>query len=134
MASRQDPPFRRIAATLRQEILDGKIKVGDRMPSIPETARRFSVARQTAQRALDLLRSEGWTFVRAGSGTYLRTDGNNIRPLTPLALADLRHQTDSMDYFPSREDVLCLIATVDQAHARIADLESELAHITGEAS
>jgi DNA-binding GntR family transcriptional regulator len=66
-----DPPFRQIAADLRRAIRAGEFAPGDQLPSTPELARRYNVARQTAQRALDVLRVEGLIVTRAGTGAFV---------------------------------------------------------------
>ena len=66
------PPYRRLAADLRQRIEAGEFGPGDQLPSIPVLARDLSISRQTAQRAVDVLRDEGLTTTVPGRGTYVR--------------------------------------------------------------
>ena len=65
------PPFRRIAATLREQIEDGTLAVGDRVPSAAELARVHGVAESTANRSLALLARWGLTEGRVGVGTLV---------------------------------------------------------------
>lgn len=46
---------------------------GDRLPSIPELTRDHGIASSTAQKALNVLVSEGLAVAKPGSGTYVRT-------------------------------------------------------------
>jgi GntR family transcriptional regulator len=62
----------RIADELRARILSGELREGDRLPSTPELARQYEVARNTASDALGVLVTEGLAVARAGSGTYVR--------------------------------------------------------------
>ncbi|MFF7158706.1 GntR family transcriptional regulator [Streptomyces sp. NPDC008139] len=54
------PPYRHIADVLRGEILDGRYAVGERIPPQAELEDRFSVSRPTIQRALGVLRDDGF--------------------------------------------------------------------------
>jgi DNA-binding transcriptional regulator YhcF (GntR family) len=54
------PPYLHIADVLRGEILDGRFRVGERIPSQAELEDRFAVSRPTVQRALKELRKDGY--------------------------------------------------------------------------
>ncbi|MEV5447632.1 winged helix-turn-helix domain-containing protein, partial [Streptomyces sp. NPDC052644] len=47
-----------IANKLRAAILTRRLAPGDKLPSQPDLAARYGVARETVKRALDLLRAE----------------------------------------------------------------------------
>jgi DNA-binding transcriptional regulator YhcF (GntR family) len=66
------PPYLQIAHALRASILTKKLSPGERLPSGPELARHYRVARMTVQQALKVLRDEGLIFSRAGSGVFVR--------------------------------------------------------------
>lgn len=61
-----------MADDLRGRILSGELPEGARLPSSPELARTYGVARNTASDALGVLVTEGLAVARAGSGTYVR--------------------------------------------------------------
>lgn len=52
-------PYEVIAAELREQIMTGRLRAGDQLPTIAELATRHGVAVGTVHRAIDLLRSEG---------------------------------------------------------------------------
>jgi integrase len=62
----EDTRYQRIAADLRGAIACGAIKPGDKLPNLAELANRYGVATNTAQRAVALLKSEGWVTVARG--------------------------------------------------------------------
>lgn len=66
------PPYQQVASALRAAILTRKFQPGDKLPSGPELARRFNVARMTVQQAIRLLRDEGLVVSRQGSGVFVR--------------------------------------------------------------
>ncbi len=69
---RISPKYQRVFNDLRQEIVSGKYRPGDRLPSEAELVRRFGSSRITVGRAVRDLRDEGLVERRAGSGTYVR--------------------------------------------------------------
>jgi len=64
---------------LREAILDGRLRGGERMPSSRTLADQLRVARNTVLDAYDLLVAEGYAEGRAGSGTYV----SKVLPTTP---------------------------------------------------
>lgn len=66
------PPYQQVAAALRAAILTRKIEPGQKLPSQSELAATYGVARMTIQQALRLLKDEGLTVSRQGSGVFAR--------------------------------------------------------------
>jgi DNA-binding GntR family transcriptional regulator len=60
-----------IAAEYRQKITDGDLTPGDQLPTVNELAQTHGVARNTAARAFNLLKTEGLITTRAGAGTVV---------------------------------------------------------------
>ena len=52
-------PYEVIAAELREQIVTGRLRAGDQLPTIADLATRHGVAVGTVHRAMDLLRTEG---------------------------------------------------------------------------
>ncbi|MFI5890176.1 GntR family transcriptional regulator [Actinoplanes sp. NPDC051513] len=71
MSTTGPPPYRLIAAGLRDQILDGRLPVGAKLPSQHELAARHHVARATVQSALRTLRNDGLITARKGAGHYV---------------------------------------------------------------
>lgn len=57
---------------LRAAILTRSFAPGEKLPSGPELAKRYGVARMTVQQAIRRLRDEGLVVSRQGSGVYVR--------------------------------------------------------------
>ncbi|MGL5824133.1 MAG: GntR family transcriptional regulator [Nocardioides sp.] len=66
------PPYQQVAAALRAAILTRTIGPGEKLPSQAELAKSYGVARMTVQQALRLLKDEGLTVSRQGSGVFAR--------------------------------------------------------------
>src|SRR5262249_2892142 len=80
---------RQIYRQLRERILDGRLKSGDRLPASRELAEELAVARKTITNVYDLLISEGFldsqrgagTFVAAGFASRAKPTGSVISPV-----------------------------------------------------
>lgn len=61
--------FQRVLDVLRTRIADGTYAVGSQLPAQRELADELMVSRDTVQRVIREMNSEGWTKSRQGSGT-----------------------------------------------------------------
>jgi len=64
--------YRHVANTLRGQIERGKLKPGDRIPSLTELQERFGVSDTVILEARKVLVAEGLLRARAGDGTYVQ--------------------------------------------------------------
>jgi GntR family transcriptional regulator/MocR family aminotransferase len=72
----------------RAAIIDGRLKPGLRLPSTRVLATTYSVSRNTAVAAYDLLLSEGYVTVRRGSGTVVAESLPHHKRSRPSSRAD----------------------------------------------
>jgi GntR family transcriptional regulator/MocR family aminotransferase len=63
------PAYRWLYESLRQQILDGRLRPGTRVPATRDLARQYGLARGTIVNAFDQLKSEGYLAGSVGSGT-----------------------------------------------------------------
>ncbi|GAA1377881.1 GntR family transcriptional regulator [Catellatospora chokoriensis] len=73
------PRHHQIAAELRALIMSGDLPPGARLESTQQLVSRFAVTGQTVQRALAVLKEEGFVVGRAGLGVF-------VRELSPIAV------------------------------------------------
>jgi GntR family transcriptional regulator len=66
------PRYKQIAAILRGRIEAGELEADRPIPSEAQIQQEFGVARETARKAVALLRDEGWVITVPGLGTYVR--------------------------------------------------------------
>jgi DNA-binding GntR family transcriptional regulator len=67
-----EPPYRQIAAWLRGRIEAGEFRPGeDPLPSEKDLQETFEVSRDTARRAVSVLRDEGLVLTVPHRGTYV---------------------------------------------------------------
>src|SRR3954447_24573232 len=61
----------RIYRQLRDAVLDGRLRAGERLPPTRELARRLTGSRNTVAVAYDRLTADGFLTGRVGAGTYV---------------------------------------------------------------
>jgi GntR family transcriptional regulator/MocR family aminotransferase len=62
---------RQVYAQVREAIIAGRLRPGERLPPTREFARRLGVARLTVATAYEWLRAEGYVVGRVGAGTFV---------------------------------------------------------------
>ena len=70
-ADGSEPMYRQIYDAVRDEILSGRVRPGQRLPSSRRLADALSVSRTTTVLAFDMLLAEGYLEGRRGSGTFV---------------------------------------------------------------
>ncbi len=87
-----------IANKLRAAILTRRLAPGDKLPSQPELASRYGVARETIKRALEVLRSERLIITRQGSGAFVRAQTQRAVELRPHIEAAFERAHVTIDF------------------------------------
>lgn len=63
--------FERIADDLRQQIREEKLRPGQLLPTQSQLMQEYKASSLTVQKAIRLLRNEGWVIARQGRGTFV---------------------------------------------------------------
>ncbi|WUR59783.1 winged helix-turn-helix domain-containing protein [Micromonospora chokoriensis] len=87
-----------IANKLRAAILTRRLAPGDKLPSQPDLAARYGVARETVKRALEALRSERLIVTRQGSGAFVRAQTQRAVELRPHIEAAFERPHVTVDF------------------------------------
>lgn len=66
------PPYEQVAAAVRALIMAGDLAPGSQLPSTAQLVARFGVSNTTVQKALAVLKGEGYLTSRQGKGIYVR--------------------------------------------------------------
>jgi GntR family transcriptional regulator len=66
------PPYEQVAADLRARIMAGDLAPGTKLPSTVHLVAEFGVSNTTVQKALAVLKGEGYLTSRQGKGVYVR--------------------------------------------------------------
>jgi GntR family transcriptional regulator/MocR family aminotransferase len=81
---RSAPPYhRQVFTQIRDAILGGTLRAGDRLPASRELARSLRLARNTVARAYEDLLAGGYIEGRVGSGSYVMADLDLPRTTEP---------------------------------------------------
>ncbi|GAA2858225.1 PLP-dependent aminotransferase family protein [Streptosporangium fragile] len=75
-----------LAGAVREAVLDGRLRVGDRLPSERRLAAELGVSRGTVVAALSSLRDEGWLVTGHGSGSRVRLPRDLGERYAPLSV------------------------------------------------
>jgi GntR family transcriptional regulator/MocR family aminotransferase len=79
-AAAEEPLFRQLYIELRQAILGGRLRPGDRMPASRALADEHGISRNTVLSAFEQLTSEGYLATRGGSGTFVAENLPDLGP------------------------------------------------------
>ena len=86
-----DPIYKQIAAQLREEILAGKLKGGDALPSIRGLAQDLKISVITTMKAYEELANEGLVTASQGKGYFV-----NAQDMRLLAEQHIRRVEESL--------------------------------------
>ena len=67
------PIYIQICDGIREQILAGILKEGDRLPSVRELATALTINPNTIQRSYGILEQEGWIVCVPGKGNFVNT-------------------------------------------------------------
>jgi GntR family transcriptional regulator len=97
------PPYERVAADVRAQIMAGDLTPGTRLPSTAQLVEQFGVSNTTVQKALAVLKGEGYLSSRQGKGVYVR----DRQPFRVGVAAFLPPSPDgySYDILQAREEI-----------------------------
>lgn len=89
--------YRRIADTIRSDILEGRLSPGERLPSIRRLTEQWSCTPGTVQRAYQELARQGLVVSHAGKGTHVtqQVDLARRKGQPPLRQAGLVNRAES---------------------------------------
>lgn len=73
MADAPQARYRQIASALEADIVSGRLKVGEQIPSERAMAEQMGISRMTARKALQELAGRGMLETRVGHGTFVGT-------------------------------------------------------------
>ncbi|GEM_PF-3307921 len=73
-------PYLQVASAIRDDIRAGRLRPGDRLPTVVELTERYGVAKMTVQKAIGELRDEGLIVSWQGRGTFVRDRADGQPP------------------------------------------------------
>lgn len=73
------PIYTQLVEMIKQDIIKGKLKIGDKLPSIREYAAEVMVNPNTVQKAFTELETIGYIFSKRGVGFFVNDDEEFIK-------------------------------------------------------
>jgi len=95
------PLYQQLAEGIAQQIRNGALPLGTRLPPLRELAKRHAVALVTASQAYEALSAEGLVESRTGRGTFVSFDSDGVETIESPRPATAR-QDDQWDSALSR--------------------------------
>ncbi len=77
--SSPEPLFQQLVNCVKSAVATGRMRPGDKLPSVRELARELVVNPNTVARAFQVLDAEGVTYSRRGSGTFVAEPRPTLR-------------------------------------------------------
>lgn len=94
--------YAKIRDELEQQIISGRFKPGDKLPTEIELSKKYKTARGTVARALGELENRGLLNRRRGAGTFIRkTEKKNDKAVRLAMFTPWATQGQSIGYFQS---------------------------------
>lgn len=110
-----------IVAQIREELADGRLQPGDRLPAERELAERFQVSRASVREAIRALESMGLVTIKTGDGTYVATGSEVL--LSPLVSIILQQKDVLLDIFEARKVIEPEIAALAAKRASPEEIQ-----------
>jgi DNA-binding FadR family transcriptional regulator len=115
----------KIVDQLKEDINNGKYKLGDKIPAEHELMQIYTVGRSTIREAIKTLAISGILKVQQGSGTFVCNDFKGISIEQRLRRADF---DDINSVRALLEKEIVTLATLHHTVEQLAEIESQLGH------
>lgn len=116
--------YEAITEQLKRQILDGRLRVGDKLPSTKEISERFGVGRSTTREALSALKAMGLIDIRQGGGCTVIRDGLPAENAFPELESIRLNRETLLELIEVRQSLEVSIARLAAAKRSEADAEA----------
>ena len=86
MTDNGKPKYFSLMEQLRNDIVSGAIRLGEKLPSENELSQRYSLSRHTVRKALGILEQDGYVEAFHGKGTYCSENMRHIKKSKNIAV------------------------------------------------
>ncbi|MDV3427319.1 MAG: GntR family transcriptional regulator [Bacillota bacterium] len=102
------PIYMQIIQKVKADIVSGRLKGGDKMPSVREFSESFNVNPNTVQRVFQELEREGITHSQRGIGTFIVEGDQLLKQIknTQAQKYSERYMEDMRDLGMDKEEIL----------------------------
>ncbi|MEU6799538.1 FadR/GntR family transcriptional regulator [Streptomyces neyagawaensis] len=123
--------YEQVLDRLRQYVVEGGLKAGDRLPPERDLAQRLGVSRASVKQAIVVLEVQGLVEARHGGGTYLVRDSLDVEPVERM-VERRRRLPDVLDAREALETKLAELAAERRTEEDLTAMRDALAHMAGE--
>ncbi|SDX14889.1 FadR/GntR family transcriptional regulator [Paenibacillus sp. CF384] len=113
--------YEEIAEQLKRLVIDGKLKVGDKLPSTKEMSEQFGVGRSTMREALSALKAMGYIEIKQGGGCTVISNAPVEVELPELQSLRMNRET-LLELLEARQSLEVSNASIAALKATDADL------------
>lgn len=117
--------YEQVLDRLRNYVVEGGLRAGDRLPPERDLAARLGVSRASVKQAIVVLEVQGLVEARHGGGTYLVRDSLEVEPVEQL-VERRRRLPDVLDAREALETKLAELAAERRTAEDIAELRAAL--------
>ena len=123
--------FERVAAQIEKRILDGELRIGDRLPTERALAEQFHVSRTAVREAMKILAQKGLVDMRPGRGTIV-VDGareameNSIGLLMKMKSGEVGSSDDLVEVRAILETEIAALAAARATEIEIAAMREAI--------
>lgn len=96
--------YMQIVDQIRKSILDGKLKVGDKLPPERDLAKEFGTSRASIREALSALELLGLVECKIGQGNFIRVDSSET-PIDAELMRELLRNHSPYEIYESRLEI-----------------------------
>jgi GntR family transcriptional repressor for pyruvate dehydrogenase complex len=115
------PIVQQVAENLRQEIISGAFKEGDKLPTEGELCKQLSIGRSTLREAYQILQVQGFVDIRPGKGAFAGR-GREIG-LDKVVEWFVEHEVELIDFIEVRMAIEPLAARFAAQRATPSDIK-----------
>ncbi|WP_410771496.1 GntR family transcriptional regulator [Fontibacillus sp. BL9] len=114
------PIYMQIMDYIKREIVTGRLKAGDKIPSVREMAAELQINPNTVQRTFQELEREAVVETKRGLGRYVTSEENKIMTIKKEMAGDLleRFIKGMQELGFSSEDIAAIVAEAVKSEER----------------
>lgn len=113
----------KVADFIKEQIWNGKFKVGERIPGERDMAVELEVSRNTVREAYKILEAYGYLTARHGSGFFIASEAEQIRKMTEGFIVSNSQINDLYDVRRLIEEGIVKWAAINRTEEQIRKLE-----------
>ena len=121
-STEKSPIYLQIIQKIKADIISGRLKAGDKMPSVREMSESFKVNPNTMQRVFLELEREGITYSQRGIGTYVSKEDGLLERLRTTQAKKYIHRfvSEMKELDMEKAEIMEYLKIVLEEHEKLA--------------